>query len=212
MSDERFFQQVKSSLHDYQPAVDASVYSGMRRKLWWSNFTKLSFARFNMYYLLLLLGTSSAIVYYNMDGQPGSCGTNAPVTSQDHQQVITQPVAAEPITEMAPVQNTCQPQTDAVTAQNRTNHERPQVRENNVIQDGSVSTNADDQNQSELQPAGEVNVPVVTNTDAPTNQAITESGTTLETTVEPKADATNSKNGKRKLRVPIPKDKNLTEN
>lgn len=66
MSDERFFKQMKSVLHDYQPAVDASVYSGMRRKLWWSNFTKLSFHRFNMYYLLvLLLGASAAVMLCN---------------------------------------------------------------------------------------------------------------------------------------------------
>jgi hypothetical protein len=66
MSDERFFKQMKNVLHDYQPAVDASVYSGMRRKLWWSNFTKLSFHRFNMYYLLvLLLGASAAVILCN---------------------------------------------------------------------------------------------------------------------------------------------------
>lgn len=65
MSDERFFSQVKSTLQGYAPEVPESVYNGMRRKLWMSRFTKLSATRFNMWYLLLILAsTSGAVAYY----------------------------------------------------------------------------------------------------------------------------------------------------
>jgi len=56
MSEDRFFSQVRTGLSDYRPEVPASVYEGMRKKLWWSNFTRLSLARFNMWYALLMLG------------------------------------------------------------------------------------------------------------------------------------------------------------
>lgn len=56
MSEERFFEQVKGTMSGYAPEVPQGVYGKMRRALWWSNFTKLSATRFNMWYLLLLLG------------------------------------------------------------------------------------------------------------------------------------------------------------
>jgi hypothetical protein len=69
MSDERFFAQVKTTLSDYSPEVPAAVYSGMRRKLWWAQFTRLSATRFNMWYLLLMLGISGGVAmnYFSKD-------------------------------------------------------------------------------------------------------------------------------------------------
>ena len=69
MSDERFFAQVKTTLSDYSPEVPAAVYSGMRRKLWWAQFTRLSATRFNMWYLLLMVGISGGVAmnYFSKD-------------------------------------------------------------------------------------------------------------------------------------------------
>lgn len=64
MSDEKFFSQVKNSLEFYAPEAPQEVYLGMRRKLWWSGFTKLSATRFNMWYLILLIGLGSALLVY----------------------------------------------------------------------------------------------------------------------------------------------------
>lgn len=55
MSEDRFFNQVRETLHDYAPEVPQSVYGAMRRKLWWSNFTKLSVTRFNVWYAILIM-------------------------------------------------------------------------------------------------------------------------------------------------------------
>jgi len=55
MSEDRFFQQVNAAMTDYRPEVPASVYAGMRKKLWWSNFTRLSATRFNVWYAALLV-------------------------------------------------------------------------------------------------------------------------------------------------------------
>jgi len=55
MSEDRFFQQVNAAMSDYSPEVPASVYAGMRKKLWWSNFTRLSATRFNVWYAALIL-------------------------------------------------------------------------------------------------------------------------------------------------------------
>ncbi len=60
MSEDRFFQQVNRVMSNYSPEVPQAVYSGMRKKLWWSNFTRLSFTRLNMWYLLLAVVSVSA--------------------------------------------------------------------------------------------------------------------------------------------------------
>jgi hypothetical protein len=56
MSDERFYDQVRSTMSGYAPEVPQAAYGKMRRALWWSNFTKLSVTRFNMWYLVAILG------------------------------------------------------------------------------------------------------------------------------------------------------------
>ncbi len=60
MSDERFFNQVKATMAGYSPEVPEVVYGAMRRKLWWSNFTRLSATRLNVWYLALALGAGVA--------------------------------------------------------------------------------------------------------------------------------------------------------
>ncbi len=67
MSDERIFTQVKASLYNFSPEVPEAAYKGMRRKLWMSNFTRLSATRFNMWYLLLALAGGTAVFAYNFN-------------------------------------------------------------------------------------------------------------------------------------------------
>ena len=70
MSEDRFFQQVNATMADYRPEVPESVYTGMRRKLWWSNFTRLSVTRFNVWYLtILLVGASIGLSYMSASVQ-----------------------------------------------------------------------------------------------------------------------------------------------
>jgi hypothetical protein len=73
MSDERFFNQVKATMADYSPEVPAAVYGGMRRKLWWSNFTRLSATRLNIWYVAIaLLAGMSGWAYLNNKGTQAS--------------------------------------------------------------------------------------------------------------------------------------------
>lgn len=62
MSEDRFYQNVRSTMSEYHPEAPASVYEGMRKKLWWSNFTRLSVTRFNIWYVALILGTTVAVL------------------------------------------------------------------------------------------------------------------------------------------------------
>jgi hypothetical protein len=67
MSDDRFYNEVRSTMANFQPEVPASAYSGMRKKLWWSNFTKLSATRFNVWYLAIL--ATGAAVALNLSSE-----------------------------------------------------------------------------------------------------------------------------------------------
>ena len=62
ISEERFFQNVKEQFQGFAPNVPSSVYKGMRRKLWMSNFLSFSASRMNVWYLLLLAGATTAAV------------------------------------------------------------------------------------------------------------------------------------------------------
>ena len=76
MSEDRFFQQVNAAMSDYSPEVPASVYAGMRKKLWWSNFTRLSATRFNVWYAALIL--TGGLVWFTIGtANTGSTSTEA---------------------------------------------------------------------------------------------------------------------------------------
>jgi hypothetical protein len=77
MSEERFYNQMREQLFDYSPEVPQSVYSGMRRKLWWSDFTSFKAFRFNMWYLLIMVGGASAAVIYSTKENTDSIATKA---------------------------------------------------------------------------------------------------------------------------------------
>lgn len=81
-SEDQLFDKVRASLHDYSPEVPASVYSGMRRKLWWSNFMRFQAHRLNAWYVLLLVGAGAGV---------WSAGS-----SPEHQSVAPQTIIAAP--------------------------------------------------------------------------------------------------------------------
>jgi len=102
MSDEKFFSQVKGSLESYAPEVPQEVYSKMRRKLWWSGFTKLSAARFNMWYLILLVGLGGGLMAYsNTCDAPASTVKMEPLTPVVNPSTTTNLVSAPAIIEVA---------------------------------------------------------------------------------------------------------------
>ena len=103
MSEERFFNQMKDSLQSYSPEVPEAVYAGMRKKLWWSNFTRFSATRLNMWYLILLVGaagTAIAISNSSASSSMASKGTNAPmqtvVNVASSQEVTATPASQSP--------------------------------------------------------------------------------------------------------------------
>jgi len=98
MSEDRFFQQVKSVMSDYRPEVPGHVYEGARKKMWWSNFMRFDASRLNIWYIALTVGVAATIVMYV--GQPASTAADnlvAPVNSEA--EVAVSPVATPAITE-----------------------------------------------------------------------------------------------------------------
>lgn len=212
MSDERFFQTVKSSLHDYQPAVDASVYSGMRRKLWWSNFTKLNFARFNMYYLILmLLGTGAVVAYNNQDCQADDVATHAPAAVIESTVSTHAPSAsAAEVHDQTSIQKVEQP----ATVESRTN-DTPGIRNrrvNNCNQYSSSQENAASQPQNQVaENQIETAQPETSISQVEESVDATESAANQTVPADQAAEPSKAKNGKRGLKVPVPKDKNASD-
>jgi len=89
MSEDRFFQQVNAAMTDYSPEVPASVYAGMRKKLWWSNFTRLSATRFNVWYAALIL--AGGLVLFAI-GNPKTGSNAAEAASVSEEASIEPPV------------------------------------------------------------------------------------------------------------------------
>jgi hypothetical protein len=54
MTEERFFNEVHNRMEGFAPQVPSSVYVGMRRKLWWSNFSRFRAAHLNVWYVALV--------------------------------------------------------------------------------------------------------------------------------------------------------------
>jgi hypothetical protein len=93
MSEDRFFNQVRSVMSDYRPEVPEAAYSGMRRKLWWSNFTRLSATRFNVWYAALLLASTTACIAWSLGStdaeiKSSSASSVAPVQTQTENQAV----------------------------------------------------------------------------------------------------------------------------
>lgn len=86
MSEERFYNQFREKLQNYAPEVPAGVYAGMRRKLWWSNFTRLSVTRFNLWYTLLITGIAGVVLTTKLSD---SCAV--PAAPNETQSVVIPP-------------------------------------------------------------------------------------------------------------------------
>lgn len=61
MSDEKLFSMMRESLVDFRPEVPQGVYSGMRRKLWWSNFFRFNASSLNAWYVGAALVSTSVL-------------------------------------------------------------------------------------------------------------------------------------------------------
>jgi hypothetical protein len=100
MSEDRFFQQVKSVMSDYRPEVPGHVYEGARKKMWWSNFMRFDASRLNVWYIALTVGVAATIIM-NV-GQPASTAAeNLPAPVSSESEVAVSPAAAPAMTESA---------------------------------------------------------------------------------------------------------------
>ena len=209
MSDERFFEQVKSSLRDYQPAVDASVYSGMRRKLWWSNFTKLSVGRFNMYYLLLLLlGSGTAVVLYNQSAEAERCESHQPALLELKQPETTAQFSVAGSCSTAESQSHVSATNTSANRGNSSNTQNSGNRNKSNGDDTASDLNSGGSTEPMISTVEKTNDPEQGLT-SPSIDPIVTAASGETTTEEPQVEAeksNKSKNGKRALKVNVPKD------
>jgi len=64
MTEEKFFKSVHDSLSNYAPEVPASVYAGMRRKMWWNGFLSMNWNQLNIWYVLLGASLLSSVFFF----------------------------------------------------------------------------------------------------------------------------------------------------
>lgn len=63
MTEEKFFKSVHDSLSNYAPEVPASVYAGVRRKLWLSGFLSFNWNQLNIWYVLIGASMLSSLFF-----------------------------------------------------------------------------------------------------------------------------------------------------
>ena len=98
MSEDRFFQNIRSTMVEFRPEVPQSVYSGMRKKLWWSNFTKISATRFNLWYAVLIVTSASLLINFSLtDATPESDGAQS--AQSELPKVLNEDLPASPAQE-----------------------------------------------------------------------------------------------------------------
>ena len=79
MTEERFFNEVRNRMENFSPEVPSSVYSGMRKKLWWNNFTRFRAAHLNVWYVAAV--STAAICWFTTTESGKTCqGMSADVT------------------------------------------------------------------------------------------------------------------------------------
>jgi hypothetical protein len=109
MSEDRFFQQVNAAMTDYSPEVPASVYAGMRKKLWWSNFTRLSATRFNVWYVALIV--TGGLVWF-------ASGNDSTSTSPADAGIVSETAMGESPVVQSPLGNENQVPATSTTVEN----------------------------------------------------------------------------------------------
>lgn len=67
MIEENFYKNVHASLANFQPEVPASVYRGVRKKMWLTSFTTFQLTRFNMWYVLATLALAGSVYGISMN-------------------------------------------------------------------------------------------------------------------------------------------------
>lgn len=90
MSEDRFFQQVKSVMSDYRPEVPGNVYEGVRKKMWWSNFLRFDATRLNIWYVVLAVGVTTAVVL-NVNQTEAKATDNGAAPMESQAEIITAP-------------------------------------------------------------------------------------------------------------------------
>ena len=91
MSEDRFFQNIRSALVEYSPEVPHSVYTGMRKKLWWSNFTRISATRFNVWYAALIVFSGALLIGFNLK-DAAAVLENSPAAQSEISTTVSQEV------------------------------------------------------------------------------------------------------------------------
>ncbi|MEZ4799670.1 MAG: hypothetical protein R2809_07840 [Flavobacteriales bacterium] len=170
MSEEKFFQNVKSSLYDFAPEVPQSVYGGMRRKLWWSNFMTWNWASLNVWYVLLLVGIGTGVA---LSGSEESIQANKAIESPVNSTKMEMPVlelAAETTTSVAVAISSSKNSVDRKLSPSRSVID-PAIQPSVAVTDPDPSTNP------------ECNLPVVETPESTTTEAINVENTVVE---EPK--------------------------
>jgi hypothetical protein len=61
MMEDKFYKNVHAKLANFQPEVPASVYRGVRRKMWVKSFTSFQLTRFNMWYALVAVAIAGGV-------------------------------------------------------------------------------------------------------------------------------------------------------
>ncbi len=153
----------------YTPEAPAEAYAGMRKKLWWSNFTKLSASRFNMWYLILLLGISGGVMAYsNTCEATAAASTVHPIKPEvtPNSTVTATPVEEEIIVTPAVVEVPAQV---AVEAPSPVAVESPKKEETAAASTGPTKSTRKKQKDTPLQPdvAEPVAAPIVAAAEAP---------------------------------------------
>lgn len=67
MHEDRFYNQFKTQLENYAPEVPAAAYSGMRRKLWLSQFLKFNATSLNVWYVGTAIMVSAGLWLGNLN-------------------------------------------------------------------------------------------------------------------------------------------------
>jgi len=119
MSEDRFYSQVRAAMSEHRPEVPASVYHGMRKKIWWSNFTRLSITRFNIWYALFILGGLGTWV---------GVGNSNQHTEQPAEQTSAQPVQEQIVIPSEPLAPTA-----VAEETNQTNSAAPALKSKEVV-------------------------------------------------------------------------------
>lgn len=101
MQEDQIFNQFKSVLEHYQPEVPQSVYKGVRRKLWLSQFMRFNAASLNVWYVGVAICVGLGTWGVLSKDEAATAQTAKPVSVQmESQSTIVQAVSSSSSCEM----------------------------------------------------------------------------------------------------------------